>query len=378
MVAWKDSTIKLKEMKFPNTEEFEIVAAVGKIAESSRQLAVLAAYIPPGYRVPRAKACLEKIANLIHQIKNDLADPLIIIGGDFNQWDLEGALADFPDLWDLSAEPTRGNRRIDLIFTNLPKSTTEGKILPPLETDDNIAAVSDHNILLASSELSRGNKKKVDKYTYRVYTPKSEAAFLDWIRGYDWTPVLSALTSQDKAVQYQNIIEWAMDNFFPRRTGRRREGEDPWFNEVARKKTRKKRIVYQEEGRSPRWWALRADLDKYLDQKRQQFLENQRCKVFSPDASKNFYKNVRSYSSAEKPKEFDLRQLKPELNDQEMADNLAHFFHRISDEFDPLAPDEIPTSYGRVLPKLTPHQVAEKHEAVGLPLQRQADCRCPC
>ena len=205
---------------------------------------------------------------------------------------------------------------------------------------------------------------------YQVCTPKLESEFIKWINETDWAPVLAASGSDEKAMIFQKLLDDAMDAFFPRRTGRRREGDLPWMNEVARKKAKRKRRIYQEEGRSRRWWEVLEDLEKYLDEKQENFLTNQRGKLISSDSSKQFYKNVKIFKSADKPKEFNLRDLKPELNYSELANDMEGYFHRISNEFEPLTEEEILRTHNRVLPKLQPCQVADRMRAIKKPTSR--------
>ena len=71
------------------------------------------------------------------------------------------------------------------------------------------------------------------------------------------------------------------------------------------------------------------------------------------EADKQFFRNVRAYNSAERPKQFDVRSLRPGKSDIETATEVAHYFNRISAEFQPLEPADIPATYHRQLPLLT-------------------------
>ena len=148
-----------------------------------------------------------------------------------------------------------------------------------------------------------------------------------------------------------------MDTFFPSKTVRRKANDLPWFNETARKKVKKKKAVYRSEGRSPRWWAICRDLDSYLDKRQEKFLEGQRGTLLSPATSRNFFRNVRSFKSAEKPKNFDIRTLRPDTDDKAIAEEVATFFNEISNEFEPLDPFDIPRTYERALPMLSVSEV---------------------
>ena len=66
-----------------------------------------------------------------------------------------------------------------------------------------------------------------------------------------------------------------------------------------------------------------------------------------PDAARGFFRLVKAFSTPEKPQKFDARCLCPGENDKEVAEKLAAFFNRISAEFDPLTPGQIPLARTR-------------------------------
>ena len=71
----------------------------------------------------------------------------------------------------------------------------------------------------------------------------------------------------------------------------------------------------------------------YMDRKKKQLTD--------PDASREFFKLVKSFNTHEKPQTFDVRSLSKATSDTEVAEELAVFFNRISHEFSPLTPDDV-------------------------------------
>ena len=71
-------------------------------------------------------------------------DPFISVGGDFNQFDIQCALSDNPDIEQVLTSPTRGNKTIDLIFTNFNDNIIESGVIDPLERDLT-GSLSDHS-----------------------------------------------------------------------------------------------------------------------------------------------------------------------------------------------------------------------------------------
>ena len=239
-------------------------------------------------------------------------------------------------------------------------------MLPPLETEETEAGNlrrSDHNIVLTSARLDRLKRPVWKKFSFRPFNEAAAAHFRSWAESQDWSEVLRATGSNEKARKLQLALDWAMDEFFPIKTIRRKEDDLPWINDTALKKIKKKKAVFKDEGRSRRWKAIEKDLDKYLEKQRLKFLDRERKKFLGKDGPKNFFKNVKSFNSAEKPKVFDVRSLKPGASDKEVAEDVATFFNQISQEFEPLDPFDIPSTYSRQLPILSVDQVSEKLRA---------------
>ena len=78
------------------------------------------------------------------------------------------------------------------------------------------------------------------------------------------------------------------------------------------------------------------------------------------DARRNFFRNVKALQTRDRPKPFNVRSLFPGRTDEEVAESLAEFFNKISSEFQPLEPADIPRTHRRVLPNLQPFEVADR------------------
>lgn len=68
-----------------------------------------------------------------------------------------------------------------------------------------------------------------------------------------------------------------------------------------RRLSKKRRRVYDKEGRSARWKKLTKKSKKMYRERAENYMKTQKEKLTGPDAARNFYKNVRAYKSREKP-----------------------------------------------------------------------------
>ena len=355
----RDSTTKSSVFGFPNPEKYEVLPLSVVLADIKRKLFVVGAYIPPGYNVPRGRACLQHIADLVLTIKNKHVDPLILVAGDFNQWDIGSTLAEFSDIAEVSTPATREGRKIDKVFTNWPDYIEEGGCLPPLCTEDDGDGIreSDHSVQYVMSRLPRKDPVKWEEFTHRPYTAAGEAGFLADIAQHDWGPLIAKHGSNPKVDLLHAVLNDLLARHFPLKTTRRRESDLPWIDDKAKKMIRKKGAIFKAEGQSERWKAMRDKVDKHLEGRQEAFLARQRDKFIGPQAHVSFFRNVKAFKNPERPKQFDIRDLCPGQPDREVADQVAKFFNCISQEFEPLEPSQIPFTYHRDLPLLSEDEV---------------------
>ena len=119
----------------------------------------------------------------------------------------------------------------------------------------------------------------------------------------------------------------------------RRESDPPWVNDNVRRMWRKRRKIYDREGRSWRWKRLKKASDKLVQKRASKYMERQKIVLTAPDASRAFYKNVKAYKTKEKPRQFDVRDLFEDREDSKVAEALAEHFNAISREFNGLDDD---------------------------------------
>ena len=157
-----------------------------------------------------------------------------LVAGDFNQWKVEDALEDFPDLREVDVGPTRKDRTIDRIFTNFGRSITECGTVPPLEPEPgHQGARSDHRVAFLKAELPRLRSFEWVTYQYQYFNGEAIDQFGKWLAGRDWADVVQAPDSNTKATIYQEAVTGAMESFFPLITVRKKSTDCPWINTVS-------------------------------------------------------------------------------------------------------------------------------------------------
>ena len=96
-IAYNTEVAKFEENKF-HKFGLEIVSAVGRINGEPRVLVTYGLYLPPNLKKDRADRACELVNENISELKSKFESPVIILGGDFNQFDIKKCFEDHPDI----------------------------------------------------------------------------------------------------------------------------------------------------------------------------------------------------------------------------------------------------------------------------------------
>ena len=338
-ILFRLKTTRLEQFFLINPNEHEVVAAHGKITGIKGKVFCVACYAPPNLTREKADDLLNYLSDVISEGKRKFDNCTVIVCGDFNQWPAESLLDEHPDLFEVDHGPTRRGRAIDRSFVNFGRSIIESGTLSPLETEQGVQ--SDHKVAWAKAEFKTERPEKAT-YTYRKYTEKGAADFLAELATVSWRKVYESKSTTAKVKAFQSILDAMMDRHFELKTTTRALNDPPWFNDSVKKQIKKRRKVYDRQGRSKKWKAMKAKTDEICRKLCGSYLERQKNILTAPDAARSFYRNVKSYNSKEKPPAFDVKTLYPGEPDLTIAEKLAEHFNAISNEFEGLREGDMP------------------------------------
>ena len=133
--------------------------------------------------------------------------------------------------------------------------------LDPLEADDDKTGVeSDHRIVICKPINTIENQcaRSVKTIKYRPLSALGFSKMQKWLLDYDWKQVYEAKTADDKAEEFQNILVNNVNTFFPTKTRKICNDDQPWFTFKLKKLDRQRKRVYRRERRSVKWKNLNA------------------------------------------------------------------------------------------------------------------------
>lgn len=124
----------------PNIELLTVSCRPYYLPRELSHVIALVVYISPS---GNGKLATETISRITYDLQRSSPDALVIINGDFNHCTLSSALPSFKQMVKC---PTRGDKTIDLFYTNVKESFVV-KLLPPL-------GQSDYNLISLTSRYS--------------------------------------------------------------------------------------------------------------------------------------------------------------------------------------------------------------------------------
>ena len=127
-ITFKRSGIQLKEITMPDNN-YEMIFSVGTLPKFSRKMIAICVYMPPGMPAQNVQDGFTYFVDCILELKGRNRDFFIAISGDFNGYDVASYMDDYPDLVLLETSPTRGDRNLDLLYTNFNDHIVESGIL---------------------------------------------------------------------------------------------------------------------------------------------------------------------------------------------------------------------------------------------------------
>lgn len=274
------NTISVKNLdKFSNRS----ISAYWMLMQQERQPPIIFVilYHPPGLPVKSKEQTIEHIISNISKHLKKYPTAKIFITGDFNDLDTEPITNILP-VEQIVNFPTRGDNKLDLIFTDIPEYIKSGcNSLPPILTNDHVA--------IHVSSTNRIHTPKYRTIKKRIVTPASKVAVTAELCSHNWENLYAARTADEKVYILHNDINSILDKHCPYRSVRVPQGKPVITTPLIRKLSRAKKRAHSKN--SPSWKAI----SKVLSIKLKEQLANQTSDNVNNaiHGSKNWWMNVK-------------------------------------------------------------------------------------
>ena len=180
----------------------------------------------------------------------------------------------------------------------------------------------------------------------------------NWFIDQTWSDVFEAETAHEKAEKFQQILLKALDDFFPEKTRKISNDDQPWVSHKIKTLDRQRKRIYHKERRSEKWKQLNKLFKKEVKNAKSHFYKKfiSELKTKKPGQWYSCLKRLTSFDR--KGEQTNISDIS-HLPDQEQPEIIADKFSSIPNLYDPLNTEEIsiPVFTQDDIPQFLPHQV---------------------
>ena len=291
-------------------------------------------------------------------VKKNMNNLYILIGGDFNRHRFGSISECFLDIETHELGHTCGRAELDKLATNLPPLKTS--VRQPFSNDSG-SRTSDHAVIYVRTLLKNKIVAKKRTIEYKKFTEEGSEEFGKKLLAVDWVKQFEGDQDPTELVEKMNNILGSITNScFKTCKKTVKETDAPWISNNFKKELRRRRSIYNKQERSNEWKNQKKITDKILREDKTKYYDRVKSKLTEKGARQLPYRAIKDLKGGERPQPWDVRDIHPDLDDQQTADCLADFFNAILDEFRPLAHSDVPRSWDKAYELLQPYQVSKR------------------
>ena len=199
-----------------------------------------------------------------------------VLSGDLNHLKIDTILSLNPKFTQIVRDYTRLSPPaiLDPIIMTLPHLYQEPVCLDPLDADENSGGTaSDHRIPVARpiNTIDNKNNRQGRTITFRPLTNAGFDRFREWIIDEKWSEVYTADSAHLKASRFQEKLLSKYDLFFPERTFKVNNDDQPWINFKLKRLDRKRKRIYRKERRSEAWKIVDSEFKEAVKSAKKSF-----------------------------------------------------------------------------------------------------------
>ena len=332
-----------------------------------KQIAVASIYYSS--KQTRKDDFLDHISQSYNTLCAKYGDKLgFIIAGDFNQMNIKPLLNLSPDLRQVVTTITRTNPDaiLDKILTNLHSYYLSPTTLPPLDNDTGVSGKPSDHLIVVFKPLSTENPAQQKQYKtikYRAFPDSGVREMGIWVQSQNWNEIYKLPCVNQKAEQFEKMVMEKVDLYFPEKTIKLNENDQPWISPELKILDRQRKREYTKHKRSSKWQELDAKFVEKSNSMKESYYKNivEDLKTSNPG---KWYSKVKRMSALDPTKEDKvLVQELIGLPSSVQVEHIADKFAAISNEYDPIKAEdiEIPNpSSSKPCPLFEPHQIYQK------------------
>ena len=307
-------------------------------------------YIPPNARKATKETLKETIIANLSDIFVEQKNCTIFLTGDRNTFDTDFIKHSVPGMSQRVLTPTRKHKILDVIYTNSPYYK-QASIRNPLKNDGESGAQSDHSIAIIhpNDNGTQPTKKKIVKR--RILKESSIQNMGKWMTTQSWKTFSEIRSPETMETIYREDMGNAIEKFFPMKKYAIHHSQHPWTSKEMVEEKKKRMAEYKRHGKSARYKELVKSFNLEKKIALQKYVDKNVNAAIKPNPGKAF-RALQKLSEPPTSIFEDNSVMIPAFenkSDQQIADKLAEYFSKISNEYQPFSICKLPN---RVVEKL--------------------------
>ena len=271
-----------------------------------------------------------------------------------------------PDLVQIVKVPTRLNPDaiLDVVITNVPALYEEPYTLSPLDSDGSNGQSSDHLIVVTRpiSYETANPTRRCKIINYRPFPDSGIREMGRWLQSQSWKEIYQIKCPNLKAETFENVLMEKINTFFPMKSIRINKNDKPWVDKELIRLDRLRKREYNKRKKSEKWQILDKKFKLRAEMLKTSYNENVVEDLKTSNVGK-WYSKLKRMSSTEKFRDDNVYlQEFTDVPSQIQAEKIADRFSEVSQQYQPLNPDDIniPNIESKPLPLYEPNQIYQK------------------
>ena len=348
-ISFNPSRFSVSKLNITIPKPLEIVWALLRPFESTgeiRKIILCSFYSPPNSR--KNNLLIDHISVTYNALKIQYPNAGILISGDKNNLDEKNILALNPDFRQMVSQNTRKNKILTILITDIHSYYHVPQIVPPVPVDVPGQGVpSDHNGVLAVPITTKDSLRTTESRKVKV-RPLPDSLIREFgsiLVHEDWSFLAPEMTSTELVDSFEKHTSNLIEKTFPEKSITVSDRDKPYITEELKLLRRQRQRVYRKSGRSAKYLELVQKFDQKIKLEAKKYHQKILAEV-TEGKRNNSYSALRRLESGEnvgKKSTFTLpSHSEDNLSPAQSAEKLADYFSQISQEFEPICPENFP------------------------------------
>ena len=345
-IAYTGIDFNITKLNIPVEQPLEIVWALLRSTQQHskiRKIILISFYSPPRFG-RHNQTLIDHIFINLNKLRILHPGSGTIMVADVNNLKVERILSMDPSLKSINKKPTRKEKCLDVVITDLHRFFEVPDIIPPVPVDRGEKGVpSDH---MGTFTKPRSNHTKPPQNNHKTIQPMPNSLMEKYnitIAREDWRCLMDDMTSTEMVDLFEKKSREMTDAVFPLRKVLVKEDDKPHFNEKLRLLKRQRQRIYRKEGKSLKYVEKKKEFKEKEKKEARKYKERVIEEVKSGKRGSS-YKAIRKLGDGPsdlKGKTFYLQShLDQSLTPQQSAEKLADHFSALSQELSPINEEE--------------------------------------